>query len=385
MRPYCCFIFPAIAKRVFFEAAAALFIPFAAPLFFALHCSAEPSISPASAPQKVHPKRVPEEKMLEIYEEVKTPYKYGVVVEAPQGMLADSPSVFQKGGKWYMYYIIQDGAGYSTHIAESCDLLNWTYKGEILKRKNNSDWDSQQSAGYAALFDYNWGGSNTLENFGGKYWMSYLGGALKGYETDPLSIGLACAADCSQAYEWERIPRPILSPSDADSRHFEKLTLYKSNIIWDKNMTLGSRFVMYYNAKTESGYERIGIAVSDDMLNWKRYGKDAVIDNGKGLSGDPQIVKIGDVWVMFYFGAGWANQGSRAAAFDTFACSYDLKNWTKWTRKNLVEPSESFDKTYAHKPWILKHNGIVYHFYCAVGDRGRNIALATSKDLRGKK
>ncbi|MFR6033089.1 MAG: hypothetical protein ACLUKN_07880 [Bacilli bacterium] len=32
------------------------------------------------------------------------------------------------------------------------------------------------------------------------------------------------------------------------------------------------------------GYERIGIAVSDDMLNWKRYGKDAVIDNGKGLS-----------------------------------------------------------------------------------------------------
>jgi len=23
----------------------------------------------------------------------------------------------------------------------------------------------------------------------------------------------------------------------------------------------------------------------------------------------------------------------------------------------------------------------VYHFYCAVGDRGRQIALATSKDL----
>ena len=136
---------------------------------------------------------------------------------------------------------------------------------------------------------------------------------------------------------------------------------------------------------TQWGPMHWGHVSSTDMLNWKRYGKDAVIDNGKGLSGDPQIVKIGDVWVMFYFGAGWANQGSRAAAFDTFACSYDLKNWTKWTGKNLVEPSESFDKTYAHKPWILKHNGIVYHFYCAVGDRGRNIALATSKDLRGKK
>ncbi|MFR6033090.1 MAG: hypothetical protein ACLUKN_07885 [Bacilli bacterium] len=45
-------------------------------------------------------------------------------------------------------------------------MLNWTYKGEILKRKNNSDWDSQQSADtphYSIII----GGSNTLENFGG--------------------------------------------------------------------------------------------------------------------------------------------------------------------------------------------------------------------------
>ena len=42
-------------------------------------------------------------------------------------------------------------------------------------------------------------------------------------------------------------------------------------------------------------------------------------------------------------------------------------------------PSEPWDKTYAHKPWVIKHNGVVYHFYCAVGDQGRVIALATSK------
>ena len=44
--------------------------------------------------------------------------------------------------------------------------------------------------------------------------------------------------------------------------------------------------------------------------------------------------------------------------------------------------SESYDKTHAHKPWVIKHNGVVYHFYCAVGDRGRGIALATSKPLK---
>ena len=48
---------------------------------------------------------------------------------------------------------------------------------------------------------------------------------------------------------------------------------------------------------------------------------------------------------------------------------------------DLVEPSEPWDRKYAHKPWVIKHGGIVYHYYCAVGNSGRVIALATSKDL----
>jgi len=37
---------------------------------------------------------------------------------------------------------------------------------------------------------------------------------------------------------------------------------------------------------------------------------------------------------------------------------------------------------YAHKPWVVKHNGVVYHYNCAVGNQGRVIALATSKDMK---
>jgi len=100
-------------------------------------------------------------------------------------------------------------------------------------------------------------------------------------------------------------------------------------------------------------------------------------DKERGISGDPQIVRIDNLWVMFYFGAHW-----KPKAFDTFACSQDLVHWTKWTGPFLIEPSEPWDQTYAHKPWVLKHNCGVYHFYCAVGTQGRAIALATSKDLR---
>ena len=56
-------------------------------------------------------------------------------------------------------------------------------------------------------------------------------------------------------------------------------------------------------------------------------------------------------------------------------------NWTKWDGPDLVAPSEPFDSTYAHKPWVLKVDDVVYHYYCAVGDQGRVIALATSRPL----
>ena len=82
---------------------------------------------------------------------------------------------------------------------------------------------------------------------------------------------------------------------------------------------------------------------------------------------------------MFYFGAFW-----EPGAFDTFAVSKDLVHWAKWTGPKLIEPSEPWDKTFAHKPWLLKHQDVVYHFYCAVGDQGRVIALATSKPMRNK-
>ncbi len=175
---------------------------------------------------------------------------------------------------------------------------------------------------------------------------------------------------------WNRLPEPVLTRDQPEVRYWERLTQYKSNVIRDPEERLGKPFVMFYNAKSESGYERIGMAVSDDLARWTRFGNDPVIDNGSGITGDPQIVRMGDLWVMFYFGAFW-----KPKAFDTFACSTDLVHWAKWDGPHLVEPSEPWDREYAHKPWLIKHEGVVYHFYCAVGDQGRVIALASSRDL----
>jgi predicted GH43/DUF377 family glycosyl hydrolase len=169
----------------------------------------------------------------------------------------------------------------------------------------------------------------------------------------------------------------VLRPDQAEARAFEKDTLFRSHVLRDSKATLGHPFVMFYNARAvEPKVERIGIAVSDDLIHWSRHGTEPVIDNGAGISGDPQVVRFNDLWVMFYFGAFW-----RLGAFDTFACSRDLTNWVKWTGPDLVAPSEPWDKQYAHKPWVINHQGVVYHYYCAVGDQGRVIALATSVNL----
>ena len=324
--------------------------------------------------------------MQRVYDEVKTPFKYGVILQPDtKDEIYDCPNVFRHDGKWYMMYVAaKNQVGYETCLAVSDDLLNWKKLGKILPFAKTG-WDAWQGDGGVALFDHVWGGSAKLQQHDGRYWLTYIGGAKQGYEPDPLAIGMAWTKDPTTAEPWTRLAEnPVLHREQSDVRYFEKETLYKSTILKDSAKTLGHEFVMFYNAKQQGAWvENIGMAVSDDMVHWQRFGDGPVVENHdyKGrsaITGDPQVVRMGKLWVMFYFGAGW-----KKGAFDTFAVSSDLVHWTQWQGPNLVQASEPWDKVFAHKPWLLKHDGVVYHFYCAVSkENGRVIALATSKDLR---
>jgi predicted GH43/DUF377 family glycosyl hydrolase len=325
--------------------------------------------------------------MNEIYEEIKTPFKYGLIlVPDSNSYKIDCPTIFRKNNKWVMTFIVFDGRGYETWLADSDNLIDWEIKGTIMNFSDTSDWDLNQKAGYPSLINYEWEGDYGIQQFDGSYWMSYFGGKSTGYEKGLLSIGMAFTEkDPDILHSWQRLDKPVLSSKDEDSRWYDNNTMYKSSIIEDYEKLTGHRFVMYYNARGDSinpgkGAERISMAVSDDMKNWKRYGEEPLINHHKGISGDAVIQKINDVYVMFYFGAFWPDQ--EVAAFNRFACSYNLVNWTEWEGQHLIEPSEKYDSLFAHKSYVLKNNGIVYHFYNAVDKLGnRGIALATSKDL----
>ena len=320
----------------------------------------------------------------EIYEKIKTPYKYGAVLKFDDEM-CDSPGVYFYNGKWYMSYIKISydtaNSGYDSHIAVSDDLVNWEYVMTNMKRSTDKTWDCNQIAGYPAFIENDFYGQFRPQQVNGKYYFAYLGGSLTGYETDPLSMGMCKCSELLDVTTYEKMPLPIMTPSDDDAREGERLSLFKSNMFIDTQETLGYKYVNVYNARGSAKRETIFLAVSSDGEKWERYGSSPVlIDDSPNqdqiILGDPQIIKIGNVYVMLYFIL------QKGKAFNTFACSYDLVNWTKWQGKNLIECEYEWEDKFAHKPWLVVKDGVVYHYYCAVNTKGeRFIALATSKKI----
>ena len=352
---------------------------------------------------------IPQGTMQSIFDEVRTPYKYGLVVAPTDNYhKIDCPTVFQHDGKWYMTYVVYngkdgtDGRGYETWLSSSDDLLHWTTLGRILSYKDDG-WDMNQRGGFPALIDWTWDGDYGISKYKKNYWMTYIGGHGTGYEAvrEPLNIGMAWTQnDLTQAHEWQSGDKPLLSINDKDVQWWEKLVQYKSTIysLTPSPSPKGEgsglpkelkkyRFIMFYNAggvnpSNDLKAERIGIALSNDLKKWKRYDGNPVFANEVGgiITGDAQIAKMGDLYVMFYFKA--YDPSRQYNAFNTFAVSRDLVHWQCWEGEDLIMPTKSYDEMFAHKSYVVKHDGVVYHFYCAVNnDQQRGIAVATSVPL----
>ena len=154
---------------------------------------------------KAEKKEISPETMRAIYDEVRTPFKAGMALAPEPGEMLDSPVVFRHGDAWFMVFIRFDGKGYETHLAQSDDLRSWKRLGCIFRRGEKGQWDQAQSDAWPALVDTRWDGPNTLNPFNGRYWMMYLGGSSDGYETDPLSTGVAWAEAPSDLRRWTRL------------------------------------------------------------------------------------------------------------------------------------------------------------------------------------
>jgi predicted GH43/DUF377 family glycosyl hydrolase len=298
-----------------------------------------------------------------------------------QVRMTDVPTVFQLPGdeRWYMTFIGFDGKGYQSFVAESADLVHWANMRLAMGYGPNGSFDHGGVVLGAFLYDsYDIKAPRRLKKKDGKYFSLY--GAYPrqgGYELRPGYEGVASSED---GFIWRRAKdEPILSVHQRDCDEWEKDCIYQPWLVEHNG-----KFYNLYNA-ANGHIEQMGLALSDDLLEWKRYEHNPVIPNGpKGsynekFSSDGKIYRNGDHWACFFFGVG------RGGAHVMTAFSRDLYHWTVDADpiyKAGGNPS-GLDKKYAHKISLVwdPASEAYYMFYCAVGNQGRGIGLITSKPL----
>ncbi len=292
----------------------------------------------------------------------------------------DVPTVYQLPGsdKWYMSFIGFNGQGYQSFVAESDDLLNWRNMRLAMGFGKNGEFDHGGCVIGAYLYeDYDIKARRTLKKRDGKFWSLYGCYAVQGgYEIDPGYEGVACSYD---GLSWARAKDEyILSVHDPDVGDWEKDCIYQPWLVEHE-----SKFYNFYNAKRMPEWvEQMGLATSDNLLDWKRHPDNPVIGVTPGgydekFVSDGKVFWDTDHWVMFYFGVGHGG-AHIMAAFST-----DMVNWTvdpEPLYKAGGNPS-GLDKQYAHKISLVwnPENETFYMFYNAVGASGRGIGLITSK------
>lgn len=302
-----------------------------------------------------------------------TPCKYGSPLIGPSGisgqfdyLSVDCPFVFYHQDRWHMLYVGFDGVGYQTALATSDDLLHWQLKGQILTRKsiNSNRWDSAGIAGTWILKVSNQiNDLPSIKKVDGKYWLVYHAYPLIGYEVGAAEIGLAWTED-DDLLDWHCLDQPVYSWRDGDA--WESGGLYKVCLLYEDN-----QYHIFYNAKNVTygaWIEQTGHAVSDNLLQWVRVPNNPVLSvdqNPLGWSSkfrsDPAVFRDGDCWLMFFFGFDGLH------AQEGIAWSRDGRKWSI-NPKPIIRygtPGE-IDEIHAHKPSVVRWNGILYHFYNAV-------------------
>jgi hypothetical protein len=319
---------------------------------------------------------------LTIPEALKTPYKLNRLViaaskdaDAFDARSADAPFVFRHGHLFYMTYVGFDGEGYQTGLASSSDLTHWHKEGLILRRDSKNPVIRYNVALTWILRENEVISPGRLKKVKGRYLGAYHAYPKPGLEEGPAVIGLCWSTDL---FHWQ-LEAPCLRPEDGQP--WEHAGLYKACLF-----EYDGTYYLFYNAKDRprDWHEQTGFASSVDLKNWVRSPANPVVRNGPAgspdekFASDPCVLRYGDQWAIFYY-----SLNARGVARELLALARDFRQPTKCKGFLIdVGPPGSVDSTYAHKPSVVFHQGVLYHFYCAVSpEYGRGISVAASRPM----
>jgi predicted GH43/DUF377 family glycosyl hydrolase len=182
-------------------------------------------------------------------------------------------------GGYLNLYSGWDGKAWRTAIAVSTDGRSWEKKGVALE-PGPAAWEGSYIAANGALSYVN------------GVWMYWYQAGI------PPRIGLARSTD---GVRWEKAPEPVMETGPRGA--------------WDERgvadpyvVRAGGRFYMYFLGQDRARRQRLGVAVSDDGVQWTKQVTNPVMELGaagefdeNGL-GEPAVWEQFGRWWMLYTG-----------------------------------------------------------------------------------
>jgi predicted GH43/DUF377 family glycosyl hydrolase len=150
-------------------------------------------------------------------------------------------------------------------------------------------------------------------------------------------------------------------------------------IVWKEN---GKYYMLYQGWKDGQGPRLLGLAESEDGLNWTKYGENPVMKTSKGGWDERgfecgSLLKLDDKYWLYYSGFGVDGKIRIGLAF-----SEDLKSWVKYEGNPIldVDPLSSWESHGVAFPSVVKGTKEYRMIYCGYGPNSMQLGFATSMD-----
>lgn len=253
----------------------------------------------------------------------------------------------------------------SIGLAWSDDGVTWTKAGQTLAATLVAgDPDEGGLTGPVLIYD------------GGLYYLFYIGLTTSGYEGGTKTLCVATSPSLA-APVWTR-RGTVMVPGG---------TGWRSVAIWHPSIIkVGALWYCFINASGAPGaLERIGYATATNLLGpWTFDDVNSPLINvvaNDFIAGDPAVTPMQGGYRMDFFRA------NDLGASDFYATTTNSDFPLGWRLGSggaaILSPSETYDAKYAHKPFIMKYGGRVFHYYTAVSAAGsRRVALAVEPPLK---